>query len=185
MNKIPENINPFKLPENYFNEFSSNFELKIFEEKLKEKFGKKNPFVIPEKYFEKSEKEILSKLENENKFKFLSIKKIIPIIGMAASLLIIMLIWQLVLNKADKNKTIISAENKKQIETKISPDSVLIIKIKMNETVAEQIISTIDESTVIEAIIEEEITKEPKTDKNATIEYVADYADYSEIVALY
>lgn len=183
MSKIPKNINPFKLPENYFSGLSSEIAIKILEEKLIKKFGKKNPFIVPENYFLSSEEKIISRFKKTSNTKAFSLKSISPYISIAASLIIAFGIWQLFFNDINikKTKRIISENAKRQNAKKAAS----VVTIKFNDALSNQIISSIDEATVIETINEKEDSCYNQINNEAAIEYIADYTDYEEIIALY
>jgi hypothetical protein len=80
----------FKTPEGYFDNLANDIQLKISEEKLKEKFGNGNPFAVPNGYFENivAERFILKKLTVFQMFK--------PYISIAAAILMLSGIWRII-----------------------------------------------------------------------------------------
>lgn len=89
--------NSFKTPENYFSNFSKDLQVRISEEKLKDKFGNENSFSVPKDYF-KNFSVNLKANKKRNVFQLLK-----PYISIAAGIIIVFGIWQIILSNFDNN----------------------------------------------------------------------------------
>lgn len=172
-----QNTNPFTAPENYFDNFSSEMIIKISEENIKEIAGTKSPFKVPENYFENSEQEINQKIERLIKIKKNPIYAIKPYLAIAASLIVVFMLWQIMLNNIKTPKKV----NNNTIET---------VKTEQNENTAttkiyeEQIIS-IDEMSVLEIVEPQPTVAENKPLSEETLNYLAENIEYSDLLAIY
>jgi len=174
--------NSFKVPENYFDNFSKELETRISEENLKKQFGNKNPFTVPENYFETFS---VNKKNPERKI----VRLITPWLSAAAGIIIIFALWQFLLTEVDKNKhaetndTLISthlnffADNQIQIDENdikyLEPE----INAYIDETDANRLYEYSNDDTSEEMI---------NTDEETVYEYFIDYADdndYTELLA--
>ena len=86
LNSVLKNGNGFKKPKNYFSEFDTKLETKIFEEQLPKKTG----FTISDDYFKSLDAEILGStiLKEESKGKVIHLKKLQPWFSIAAIFII-------------------------------------------------------------------------------------------------
>jgi hypothetical protein len=80
----------FKVPQNYFEDLSSEIRIKILEDGLKEDYGSKAPFSVPKGYFESIDPESY-KIPKKSIVHFLK-----PYISIAAGIILIAGIWQIV-----------------------------------------------------------------------------------------
>jgi hypothetical protein len=169
MPQIPNNRqNPFRLPENYFEQFSEDLQIRISEEKLEEKFGKKNPFSVPNNYFENLDFTSFNKkqtfLPNKTKFSIL----IKTSFSIAAGVILFFAVRFLFFDQNTSKNT---------ANYSISSDSLKPTEIDIYED--------IDESTIV-AVFSEENKKEtisPTISDEEMLNYVADYSDESELIA--
>ncbi len=183
--------NAFKTPENYFEKFQDDIQIKICEEKISEYFGKSNPFTVPEDYFEKLNEEITQRIKREpgqsrNLYQILK-----PYIAIAASILIIFGLWRGFLNLSDTvvndtpiniKEAVLIKDDGNNIEIVIS-DSLAVkehideyISDESEEVLAELIDADTDTDTVD---VEFAFTDE---DSELIAEYIADNLDYNDII---
>ncbi|NPA68670.1 MAG: hypothetical protein GXO50_08685 [Chlorobi bacterium] len=169
--------NAFKIPEDYFNNFSRELETRISEEKLKKQFGNKNPFTVPENYFENFSIKITN-----HKTKIIQIIK--PVISVAAGIIVIFALWQIIFTKINHENNIagnITDTNK--IVNKINNTN-----IKYSENEIDIYINELDINTIYEYTENNEQDDYEITDRNdeTVYQYFVDYADdndYTELIA--
>jgi len=114
--------NGFKIPENYFQNFNEELQIRIIEEKLKEKFGNKNPFSVPDNYF--SGFSVNVNKEQKSKGKIIQLLK--PYFSIAAGIILILGIWQVLLVNIDNSKTISNIiDTIKDNNTEITANNIL------------------------------------------------------------
>ncbi len=181
--------NAFKTPENYFDNFQDDLQIRISEEKISEYFGKNNPFVVPENYFKEIDKEINQRIKREPGKSRNLYQQIKPYLTLAASVIIIFGVWRAFLNLSENY-------NKKETD-KISE----VLVIQDNQDGIELIIK---DTAVVEKHIEEYISDESETviadmivdeadsivinfefnddDSELIAEYIADNLDYYDII---
>ncbi len=104
--KINTKNQGFKTPNNYFNGFSDEIKTRIYEEKLKEKFGKKNPFSVPDTYFEN----FIPKNENKKQKSQKIFEILKPYLTIAAGIVVVIAMWQFILSKTNVKTTVINKE---------------------------------------------------------------------------
>ncbi len=173
--------NAFKVPENYFDNFSEELETRIAEENLKKKFGNKNPFGIPENYFNNFKVQI-------KKQKIIQILK--PWFSAAAGIIIVFALWQFVLSGLFNQKnTALKVDS-----LKINDVSFIAVnKIQFDNIdttyIEPEINAYIDESDIESLVILSE-TENPELemteDEEIVYDYYIDYSDdvdYSEFLA--
>jgi len=80
----------FKVPQNYFEDLSSEIRIKILEDGLKENYGSKSPFSVPKWYYESIDPESY-KVSKKSIVHFLK-----PYISIAAGIILIAGIWQII-----------------------------------------------------------------------------------------
>ncbi len=180
LNNIDKNSG-FKVPENYFNNFSEELEARISEEYLKKNFGNKNPFIIPENYFERF---VINNKSRKGKI----IKLIKPWLSAAAGIIIIFALWQFLLTgienkteQAQNNDTI--SDNIYFAENTFNFDSAAI---QISEDELNTYIDETDPNSIYEYTTDENDDKEIDTDIETLYEYYIDNTDdtdYSEILA--
>ena len=172
MSKIPDadSKNPFRLPENYFEQFSEDLQIRLSEEKLKEKFGKKNPFYIPENYFES----LNYKFENLKQLRKINIFSIFikTSVSIAAGFILFFALRTFIFNNHDSSKNTASQS--------ISADS-----LKQN-IVESDFYEDIDENTIVSFITEPENITDTVSVRNSdeeTLNYLTDNTDDVELIA--
>ncbi len=178
MKEAPENINPFKTPENYFENFSEEMQIRISEENLKDKFGNSIPFKVPENYFENSKKMFIERIKETNRIKKNPILLLKPYLSIAAGLLVVLAVWQLVLSNFNFNNSTLSNTN--TIEINNEKDNSQTAKIYEDE-----IILYTEEATILEVVNETPEIENDTLNNDETIDYLADYIDYSDLLAMY
>jgi hypothetical protein len=167
MSKIPKNINPnpFRLPENYFEQLTEDIQTGISEEKLKEKFGKKKPFTVPENYFNTIDIQIPKKeYKISPKRKYLSVLKIS--VSAAAGLILIMTIKTLVFNSENIQPKTASVKTIQE-SPKLTP-----AEIELSEDV--------DETTIVSVINEPTNSTDTVSDQKYNDDIMNYLADNSE-----
>ncbi|MCF6366476.1 MAG: hypothetical protein L3J35_09785 [Bacteroidales bacterium] len=178
--------NGFKTPENYFKNINDELQIRIAEEQLKKRFGNKNPFSVPENYFFSFSVNIKDEQKPERKI----IQSLKPYFSIAAGIILIVGIWQILLTNIDNSETI---SNVIDTVTENNPD------IFANNTLNFEDIDTTDLNTEVENIIYENDANsliaftednfdnyEIDVDDESISEYLIDYADdedYEEILA--
>jgi hypothetical protein len=101
--------NSFGIPEGYFDSFQDQIQAKIAEEKLMDTYGNANPFAVPEGY-----SRILTAAKHEHKEgRLLSMLK--PWMSVAAGILVVFAIWQIVLNSINTSEGSIAANDSTQL----------------------------------------------------------------------
>lgn len=82
LNSVLKNSNGFKTPKNYFSEFDTSLDIKVFEEELPKKTG----FTTADNYLKNVDDQILNSLsqQKENKGKVILIKTLQPWLTIAA-----------------------------------------------------------------------------------------------------
>lgn len=101
--------NSFGIPEGYFDSFQDQIQAKIAEEKLMDTYGNANPFAVPEGYFEN-----FTAAKHEHKEgRLLSMLK--PWMSVAAGILVVFAIWQIVLNSINTSEGSIAANDSTQL----------------------------------------------------------------------
>ncbi len=161
--------NPFKIPENYFEDLSRDLETKMIETKLIEKFGKKTPFNVPKEYFPLLEYRLTS-ISNKNKItsKILLIKPYL----MAAAIIIVMLgIWKIFLQDINFNTQQFIAKT----DTVKNQDSITENDFDFDDVIYYE---TSEISNSKEAKVDLN-----STDKKELEEYITDNVDESIILA--
>ena len=181
------NNSAFKVPENYFENFSQKIETRIFEENIKKQFGNKNPFNVPENYFENFKSDIFGKRKN----KFARIIKITrPWLSAAAGIIIIFTLWQFLLtgienknNHAEDNDSL-KSENTFVIANYQS--DINTIDIKYLEPEINAYIDEADVDQIYEDVNEDNSEVKINSDDEIVYQYFIDYADdndYTELLA--
>jgi len=176
MKETPENINPFETPKNYFENFSEEMQIRISEENLKDKFGNSLPFKIPENYFENSKKSFFERIIKKNRVKKNPILLLKPYLSIAAGLLIVLAVWQLILSNLNFNNSTLS----NTIEINDKKDDSQTAKIYEDE-----VILFTDVATILEVVSENPEIDNDTLNNDETIDYLADYVDYSDLLAMY
>ncbi len=176
--------NSFKVPENYFDNFSKELETRISEENLKKRFGNKNPFTVPENYFETFS---VKNKRPERKI----IKLITPWLSAAAGIIIIFALWQFLLNEVETNKhaetndTLISTQMNfiADNQIQINENDIEYLEPELNAYIDETDASQLYEYANNENSDDIDIVN---TDDETVYEYFIDYADdndYTELLA--
>ncbi len=171
--------NGFSIPENYFESISEDIQTKINEENLNRRFGKKIPFSVPLGYFNNISAETFT----EKKPAIQLYHKLKPYLSIAAGIIIIFGIWQLLLTNIDPDTTKFSKLNtdtSKYLNTD-SNNKLTLNDINMTDISNELdlYIDNTDELTLIEISNEEEV-KNIEIDSEEIYNYLMDYADESE-----
>lgn len=181
LNNINKN-NAFKVPEDYFENFSAELETLISEENLKKKFGNKNSFNVPENYFETFS---ITKTKSEkNIFRIIR-----PWLSAAAGIIIVFALWQFLLTGIDKNNHAQNNDSINKINSYIIANNQININdsdLQYLEPEVNEYIDGTDASQLYEYANDE--TKEDKisVDDETVYEYFVDYADdndYTELLA--
>ncbi len=94
--------NGFNTPHNYFENFNTELQTRIIEEQLKDKFGNKNPFSVPVNYFQN----ITANIKESKKPSVKIIQLLKPYLSIAAGILFVFGIWQVLLTNIDNSKQI-------------------------------------------------------------------------------
>jgi len=171
--------NTFKTPENYFNNFNNEIKIRIIEEQLKDKFGNENPFSVPKDYFQTFSVEL--KKETQRKARVIQILK--PYISIAAGIIIIFGIWQIIFSNIDKINTVAEINDTTMIENNINFDDIEF------DDLNENIDKYLDGEDIIAVINYEEEPEQEidvNVDEDEISEYLIDYideADFEEILA--
>ena len=105
------------------------------ENNILDQIGNKNPFSVPENYFENFNKNMIEKISKEENISVSFYRKITPYIYMAAMFAVIIFAGNLLLNKASTNENMASQE-------------------KVKEQVNEELLTYIDENTLIEYLLD-------------------------------
>lgn len=172
-----KNKNAFQVPENYFDNLGAVIETKIAEEKIIESFGKELPFSVPKNYFTKLSDSIIDTkiTANNNSSNIFQILK--PYLSIAAGLLIVFGIWQVILSNFENENPI--SNNKitaNKINIKNTSIEVLLSDTVTQNEVADDIAYDSDEE-LIASVVYSENTDSEVPDNDATVEYLADYSD--------
>lgn len=132
-NKIQDKS--FTTPKNYFQDFNKDLQIRIIEEKLKERFGNKSHYSVPENYFSN----FSAKQDNVKKTtKIITLIK--PYLSFAAAIIIIFSLWQIVLvnTNFNENKNGIIVNN--NINTQVDEsDYILLEDVDVYEISSEDI----------------------------------------------
>ena len=186
--KKPTNIqdNGFKTPENYFENFNHELETRMIEENLKERFGNKNPFTVPKNYFLNFSVHLNRTKKSSGKV----IQMLKPYLSIAAGIIIMFGIWQILLTNIDSSEHVAG-----KIDTITTNNTVLLSDNTLNlddveiSDLNEQFETYIDESdaTALFVYTEEETESfEIDATEEEIYDYLMDYADdedYAEILA--
>ena len=169
--------NAFKVPENYFDNFSKELETRISEENLKKKFGNKNPFAVPENYFTN-----FSVKKNKQKGKIIRFMK--PWLSAAAGIIIIFALWQFLLTGIENNN---HASNTDSIYSKSSnlatanQLNINNIDIKYLEPEVNAYIDESDANEIYEYTNDDTSGELTNSDDETVYDYFIDYADDNDI----
>lgn len=171
--------NGFKTPENYFQNFNEEIQIRIIEEKLKDRFGKKNPFIVPNNYFKNFSVE---KEEAKSSGKIIQMLK--PYLSIAAGIILLLGFWQIVLMNIDSNENKISdirSNNKTKTEilagNTLNFEDIDIFELKES---ADEYINEIDESSIIDYTSEKTINLEIDASEDEITDYLIEYLDENE-----
>lgn len=181
MKNINDIKNVFKVPENYFDNFTEELEARISEDYLKNRFGNKNPFIAPENYFNNFKVKI-----NREKAKIIRLVR--PWLSVAAGIIIIFALWQFLLNDIlNNNKQALNKNSLSNNKTEIiANNKVDLDKIDIKYLVPEinAYIDETDANTIYEYADDTEQETIINTDEEAVYEYYIDYADDTDITDL-
>lgn len=183
--KKSTNINDsgFKTPENYFKNFDVELQIRIIEEYLKERFGNKNPFTVPKNYFQTFSVNLKTAGTSSGKV----IQMLKPYLSIAAGIIIVFGIWQLLLTNIDSPVSITE-----QADTVIENNTILsdntinlddVEEVELNEEF-ETYISEADANTLIEYTQEENNEFEVDASTEEIYDYLIDYADDEDYDAI-
>ncbi|MCF6183761.1 MAG: hypothetical protein L3J56_03885 [Bacteroidales bacterium] len=186
LNNINNN-NAFKVPENYFDNFSQEIETRIFEENIKKQFGNKNPFKVPENYFKDFKSDISAKPKS-NFAKIIRITK--PWLSAAAGIIIIFTLWQFLLtgieNKNNQTGNNDSLKSKNNIVIANYQPEINTVDIKYLEPEINAYIDETDADQIYEDVNEDNNETKINSDDETVYQYFIDYADdndYTELLA--
>ncbi len=171
--------NTFKTPENYFSNFNNEIQIRIIEEQLKDKFGNKNPFSVPKDYFQNFSVE----LTKEAKRKTRVIQMLKPYISIAAGIIIVFGIWQIILSNIDKVNAVAEINDTTIIENNINFDNIEFDDLNEN---IDDYLADEDIIAVMDFEEEPELEIDVNVDEDEISEYLIDYtdeADFEEILA--
>jgi len=181
LNNINKN-KAFKVPKNYFENFSIELETRISEENLKKKIGNKNPFTVPENYFE-----TFSAAKNKSERTVFQIIK--PWLSAAAGIIVVFALWQFLLNGIDKNNHAQNIDNINKINSYIIANNQININdsdIEYLEPEVNAYIDGTDANQIYEYANDETQEDKISVDDETIYEYFVDYADdndYTELLA--
>jgi hypothetical protein len=175
--------NTFKVPEDYFDDFTREMQTKIAEENLKSTYGNENPFSVPENYFEDL------RIKKEKRLSIGTRQKLRPYLAIAASIVFVFIIWQIALNALDNDTKVVDVDTVVMEEQSLYAGNIDLsdidqtdleneFNIYLNETDLSTIISMTDTTTN---------GFELNIEKEAIYDYLIDYSDdlseYDEILA--
>jgi len=170
-----KNQNPFRTPDDYFDDFQRDIETRIAEEHIRNLCGRENPFVVPAHYFEMTS----NNLRPKHKPKIFSILK--PIFAAAAALIFGLLIWNITVSKTEQ---LITTAHIEVSDYKLNIKSEFIIDQELQDVIIEEYLADVDENLVAEYFNEEDSvfgTEHTETTDDEIVEYLTDYLAYSEI----
>lgn len=177
--------NSFEIPENYFEDFTKELQTKISEENLKEKFGNDNPFVIPVNYFENFYVNI-----KKDRTIGKTIQLLKPYMAIAAGIVLVFVIWQVVLTSLDNSQPITETSDSTHIEDNILLADIIDFSDIDSEVIENEFdiyIGESDENTIFSLSNIEENKLTLDIDEEAIYEYFIDYSDdiieYAEVIA--
>lgn len=178
--------NGFKTPDNYFENFNRELETRMIEENLKDRFGNKSPFTTPKNYFINFSVHI-----NHTKKSSLKVIQLLkPYLSIAAGIIIIFGIWQILLTNIDNSRHVADKIDtiKKNNSILLSENTLNLDDIETSE-LNEQFETYIDESDAT-SLAEYNEKETERFEINATEEEISDYLmdyadddDYAEILA--
>ncbi len=176
----------FKTPENYFDNFNNELQTRMIEENLKERFGNKNPFTVPKRYFLNFSMNLNQSKESSGKL----IQLIKPYFSIAAGIVIMFGIWQILLTNIDNSQQVTN-----KIDTIKTDNTIFLSNNILNlddieiSDLNEQFETYIDESDASALLVyTEDETESFNIDatEEEIYEYLMDYTDnedYTEILA--
>ena len=177
--------NQYKIPENYFEDFTTELQTKISEENIKEKFGNDNHFAVPINYFETFNVKIKRERTIGNTIQLLK-----PFLAIAAGIILVFVIWQVVLTSMENSQPLTETNDSTNIE-----DNILLADIidfsNIDSTVIENeldiYVEESDENTIVSLSDNEENEFSIDIDIETIYEYFIDYSDdmteYAEVIA--
>lgn len=168
--------NPFSVPENYFENFGLDLEIKMAEQKIADFFGKKNPFAVPENYFQNKGNEIKNIARNKI-FNTTSKKLFYWFSSAVAVLIIILLVSNLFTTNNDKKA--VSHNTGKSVFDNFK----INFKTENKDDVIEVYSDIISEDIIVETMNEEPTNSTISEEDEKIIEYLADYTDDADLLA--
>jgi hypothetical protein len=173
----------FKVPENYFENLSSEIETTISEEFIKEKVGNKNPFNVPDGYFEN----FIINPESKQTHKIIKILK--PYLSIAAGIIIFAGIFTVSVKLLNKKEiTNILQDSLQKTGNQFSENVIDLTKIDKKEIDerADIFLYEMDSETIINLSETSEHISNSTSDDESVYDYFVDYdsgMDYIDYIA--
>jgi hypothetical protein len=165
---ILENNSCFKTPAKYFQTVELEIEHKIIEDAIKERCGNTLPFKIPDRYFDSINPEIFI-YRKKPAIKFLK-----PYISIAAGILLLAGIWQIIINQIDSFDIKALRNNPVQQGYSINNNVTLSdIDLEGLNEEAEIFLYDMDQPTILS--ISEQATNQTQTNDDLVYDFFIDY----------